>query len=273
MFQTTTTPQYTPISPDSHTDLSRFVDIITSAFTTTALTNTFIVEIDNTPPPYPSELITHARRERHFSQGILDSAHSNAELVQAGNWSAIALWEPPNYVGKAFIDSKARPGALLAEWRWKVKAAKEKYLAVPKAQSKAGTDANSRPKSNSTSNGASPSVSSSSSSSSSSGPDSEVGIRRYYHLSFLARNPSVPRVDGAINAVIAPFLQRARDENVPAWLEATMLQAAKVYEHFGFRVVEAINVGKGKVDAMGWPKEGGEGLTAYAMIYDEHLRD
>ncbi|KAK5240382.1 hypothetical protein LTS06_012474, partial [Exophiala xenobiotica] len=63
---------------------------------------------------------------------------------------------------------------------------------------------------------------------------------------------------------------RAKAENAPAWLEATTPQAVKIYEHFGFRIAEQIVVGKGKIDHEGWPTEDGkgEGVTAWAMIYD-----
>ena len=250
--ESTQTPFCTTVSPESSTDLNNFINIITEAFASTALTNAFIVDNDRTPPPYPSPSIDANRRRRHFAQGILDSAYSNAELVQAGNWSAIALWEPPSYQGKAFIDSKARPGVLLTEWRGRVNAAKARNLAV-----------RSNPSTDSESNSASDSE------------NGETQLRPYYHLSFLARNPSVPRVPGSINAVMLPFLQRAQAENVPAWLEATTPQAVKVYEHFGFRVVEEIVIGKGSLDAQGWPSidGNGEGVTAWAMIYDPHLRD
>jgi hypothetical protein len=70
-------------------------------------------------------------------------------------------------------------------------------------------------------------------------------------------------------------LDRARADQAPAWLEATSAQAVKLYEYYGFRVVEEINVGKGKVDSEGWPTPdgSGEGVTAWAMIYDPHLRE
>ncbi|KIX02282.1 uncharacterized protein Z518_08221 [Rhinocladiella mackenziei CBS 650.93] len=251
---------YTPISPTSTGDLNHFINIITDAFSETALTTAFIADIDGTKPPYPSPSIDSARRFRHFSQGILDSAASNAELVQAGNWSVIALWEPPTYVGKAFIDSRTRPGELLAEWREKVKAAKARCLGLASSKTSIASDSPS-PESEDTR----PEV------------EFEPGpqLRPFYHLSFLARNPSAPRVEGSINAVMTPFLERARAENVPAWLEATTRQAVRVYEHFGFRVVEGIVVGQGKVDAGGWPTQdgSGEGVTAWAMIFDGHLRD
>ncbi|EXJ80795.1 hypothetical protein A1O3_07079 [Capronia epimyces CBS 606.96] len=254
---------YTLISADASSDLGHFISIITDAFSSTPLTTAFIIDNDRTAPP--SRSIPRGRRERHFSQGILDSAASTAELVHAGNWSAIALWEPPNFQGKAFIDSKARPGALLSEWRARVKAAKAKHLAEP-CTSTASTDSES---SSGTSNMNTGSASENLT------PEEEPQIRPFYHLSFLARNPSAPRVPGSLNAVISPFLKRSQADHAPVWLEATSRQAVKLYEHYGFRVVEEIVVGQGKVDAEGWPTQDGqgEGVTAWAMIYDSHLRE
>ncbi|KIW32761.1 uncharacterized protein PV07_04285 [Cladophialophora immunda] len=287
MSSSTSAQAYVPVATDSQTDMSNFISIITAAFSSTALTTAFIVDIDGTPPPYPSPLIDAARRERHFSRGILESAASGAELVQAGDWSAIALWETPTYEGKPFIDSKAQPGPLLSEWRGRVKAAKAKHLAVPSTTSTSTSTAPATNADDSNSNspsasgpGSGPgSVSDSSSDHHSSSQGSQDSpdrpLRPFYHLSFLARNPARPRVQGSINAVMGPFLERARAEGVPAWLEATTPQAVRLYQHFGFRIVEEIVVGKGLVDALGWPARGehASGVTAWAMILDSHLRE
>ncbi|OAP60055.1 hypothetical protein AYL99_05057 [Fonsecaea erecta] len=265
MSSPASTPACVPIATDSQTDVSNFISIITAAFSTTALTTAFIVDTDGTPPPYPSPLIDDARRERHFSRGILESAASGAELVQAGDWSAIALWETPTYQGKAFIDSKAKPCPLLSEWRGRVKAAKAKYLAAPTTTAATSEASNSN----------SPSGAESDSGSDRQDNQQEPALRPFYHLSFLARNPAKPRVPGSINAVMTPYLERAKAEGVPAWLEATTPQAARIYEHFGFRVVEEIVVGTGQVDARGWPATGEKatGVTAWAMIFDSHLSE
>jgi hypothetical protein len=199
------------------TDVSRFTDIIATSFHATSLTNAFIVEIDSTPPPYPSPLVDFDRRRRHFAAGIQDEANQGAELVEAGDWSAIACWEPPNFKGTPFALTSSS-SALRAEWR-------DRIAAV-------------RPKS------------------------------PHYHLQFLARNPEIPSVRGAITAIIQPFLDRARAEGVPAWLEAVDEHSVKVYEHFGFRLVEKITLGRGKHNSLGWPEEGGEGFSGWCMIYD-----
>ncbi len=95
----------------------------------------------------------------------------------------------------------------------------------------------------------------------------ELKPEKYYHLQFLARNPDVPLIPGAVTAVIQPFLDRARAEGVPAWLEAVDERSVRLYEHFGFHLVEKVTMGKGKVNAFGWPEDGGEGVSGWCMIY------
>lgn len=97
-------------------------------------------------------------------------------------------------------------------------------------------------------------------------------LRPFWHLGFLARDPEKEKVPGAISAVVVPFLQRAREERVPAWLEATTMYGVRLYEFFGFRLVETVTVGKGVYGEDGWFEEGGKGSSGYCMIYDGHLR-
>jgi hypothetical protein len=73
---------------------------------------------------------------------------------------------------------------------------------------------------------------------------------------------------GLVRALITPYLQKASEEGVPAWLEATTVWSRDVYAHLGFKEVEQIHIGKGKVDITGNLKEGGEGITIYFMIVE-----
>ena len=100
--------------------------------------------------------------------------------------------------------------------------------------------------------------------------DVDVETRPFYHLAVLARDPSKPQSesDEAVREVIQPILDRARKEEVPVWLEATSEKQRKLYEQqFGFRVSEEVVIGKGRVDEKGWPKEGGEGIRCYGMMW------
>lgn len=88
----------------------------------------------------------------------------------------------------------------------------------------------------------------------------------HYHLQLLARNPDI-RVEGSITAVVQPFLDRAKDEGFPVWLEAVDEKSARLYEHFGFKLVEKVTVGKGEVNSFGYPG-GGEGVSGWCMIFN-----
>ena len=73
---------------------------------------------------------------------------------------------------------------------------------------------------------------------------------------------------GLVRALITPYLQKASEEGVPAWLEATTVRSRDVYAHLGFKEVEQIQIGKEKADTRGNLKEGGEGITIYCMIVE-----
>ena len=223
-------------------EVDRAIGIINAAFSTTALTTSFICEIDNTPSPYPSPaVIDAARRRKHFHSGIHEIARAGAVILEAGEWSAVALWEPPGFQGKPFSELKRETlGPIRSEWRDAIKRAKAAHLGF--ADSSETKDA----------------------------LDPRARFRPFYHLSFLARNPDKPSVHGAISAIIEPYLEKARVEHVPAWLEATTPHAVAIYEHFGFHVVEEVTSGAGHRDENGWPQEGGPGVIAWCMIYDSH---
>ena len=264
-------------------NLEKFASIISSAFHSTPLTTIFIAEIDgaaavnaandngvtaSTPSgsthnsTTSTPLFTHARRQAHFQPGITSAALSGAILVEAGNWSAIALWEPPNFPGKPFAEVKENPRPILNGWRTSVRRMKATYLYDPEVYTSSPV----------TGSGSDQKV-------------EDVQLRPYWHLSFLARNPSgdtdnpysTAPVPGAIGAVLQPYLAEARDAGVPVWLEATSPHAVGIYEHFGFRLCEEVVVGAGRCDADGRPVEAGaegmaDGVRAWGMIYDGHLR-
>ena len=275
-------------------NLEKFASIISSAFHSTPLTTIFIAEIDGaaaanvtndgsaaasatsgtghdpttiptTSKPSPSALtppFTHSRRVAHFHPGIVSAAQSGAILVEAGNWSAIALWEPPNFQGKPFAEVKEKPLPIMNDWRTSVRRMKATHLYDPELYTSSPVAAQAL-------------------------RVEDVQLRPYWHLSFLARNPSdpanpysTPQVPGAIGAVLQPFLTQAREALVPVWLEATSPHAVGIYEHFGFRLCEEVVVGGGRCNRNGWPVGEGEsgemidagGARAWGMIYDAHLR-
>lgn len=225
------------INVDDEASLNHFLDGMAAGFANAALSRAFICEIDNTPPPYPSPTFNAARVRRHLSQGITDGARRGSELVEAGNFSSLAVWETTSYKGLPFSETLKNIGPIREEWRTKIKELKEKHIGTVTKE------------------------------------DGTTELNPFYHLGFLARNPlQTENVKGAISAVVKPWLERAEKEGVPVWLEATYSHAVEVYQHYGFRLVEEIRIGVGKRNALGWPEDGGEGVCGYGMIYDPRSR-
>lgn len=229
-------PEARRVDPNNEASLTRFLDGVAAGFVNTALSRAFICEIDDTPPPYPSATINFPRLRQHLTPGITNGAHAGAELVEAGDFSALAVWETTTYRGVPFSDTLTDVGPIRQEWRNRIKALKEKHIGTITKE------------------------------------DGTKELNPFYHLGFLARNPlQKDNVRGAISAVVNPWLKRAEEEGVPIWLEATYSHAVDIYQHYGFRLVDVIRVGVGKRNTLGWPEEGGEGVCAYGMIYDPHL--
>ncbi|KAM7210062.1 hypothetical protein V8F06_014557 [Rhypophila decipiens] len=232
--------------------LEKCVTTLSSAFSVVPCTNAFAAESNQTVHGYVTET-------------ILESIQSHGGvLVQAADASAVALWEVPVAsspsttngttiapVTSSHGDSKSENSSssgdisIKQEWKNLVHAAKEKYIGIVDS-----------PTPNSNQN-----------------PNKEGAmIKPHYHLDFLARNPAVyPKIPGAITAVVRPYFSLAKQEGRSVWLEATSLDVVPVYEYFGFKVMEEILVGKGKVDRSGRLAEGGEGVRAWLMVIDNPI--
>lgn len=91
--------------------------------------------------------------------------------------------------------------------------------------------------------------------------------REDWHLMLIGRDPTQLK-KGSIRKLFEPYLEKAREEKVGASLEAISEHAVKVYEHFGFRVVDKFHMGEGQIGADGKPNPNGEGLSLYFMVYE-----
>jgi len=223
------------VTPTDHTEVTRCVKALASAFDKVPCTNSFSIESGQSVYEYVDVTVRSSLRR------------PGGALVEAGDASAVALWELPYSSDNATTTSpssgstdknpeemKPTEGVLSPvkkEWKEVVRRAKEKHIGINKSRS-------------------------------------EWRINPHYHLDFLARNPHVPRVEGALSAVVLPFLGRAEQDELNVWLEATSPDIVPLYEYFGFRVVEEITVGVGTFDGHGKAKEGGEGVKAWLMLID-----
>ncbi|KAL1979667.1 hypothetical protein VTN96DRAFT_5394 [Rasamsonia emersonii] len=139
-----------------------------------------------------------------------------AELVEAGNWAAVAVWFPPdvNYIPPDIDRS------------WQEREFWEAFTPVRQQHLRG---------------------------------------RKHWYLNLLGRHPERSE-RGVVRALIDPYLERARAQGVPVWLECMSEHGRQVYEHLSFRTVAEVRLGVGKVNASGEPDEKGEGLTLYAMM-------
>ena len=92
-----------------------------------------------------------------------------------------------------------------------------------------------------------------------------MGDTPHWTLELIGRDPSYKGCAVA-DRLIMPFVERARQDGHPVWLEASNMHARDVYLRLGFRVVEEWKVGKGRCDELGNLVHGGQGVTVWAMV-------
>jgi hypothetical protein len=95
-----------------------------------------------------------------------------------------------------------------------------------------------------------------------------LGNSPYWYLFMIGRDNSSHAKGPVSPRLILPFVQRAKEEGIPVWLEATSLHSKNVYEKLGFKVVEELKVGRGSSDRKGNLVDGGEGVSMWTMIAD-----
>ena len=94
-----------------------------------------------------------------------------------------------------------------------------------------------------------------------------MGQTKYYYV-FLVATHSDHRGEGLTSALLREALDKARQEGVPLWLEATTEYSWKLYASLGFETVEEIVLGKGVAAADGTQKLGGEGVGIWGMVWE-----
>jgi GNAT superfamily N-acetyltransferase len=88
----------------------------------------------------------------------------------------------------------------------------------------------------------------------------------FYYLFFVATRED-GRGRGLSTALIKRLQERAQEEDLPVWLEATTEYSSRVYAKLGFERVETVVLGKGHADADGTALKGGSGVPIYCMVW------
>lgn len=158
-------------------------------------------------------------------------ASQGALLVEAGDFAAVAVWEPPHCTKgqddgfeKRLMDVEESGRLLFLDFLQGMEDAKDSVLG--KGEGREG----------------------------------------YWQMSLLARDVGKAGVKGAVRAVLEFGLERARREGRKVWLAAGNERARDIYKYFGWRVVEQLVVGKDVVGRDGRRKEGGEGVSTWLMV-------
>ncbi|KAI5925681.1 hypothetical protein F4810DRAFT_26595 [Camillea tinctor] len=88
----------------------------------------------------------------------------------------------------------------------------------------------------------------------------------FWYLFLVGTAPERQR-QGLAGALIDRMKDLARRDGRPIWLEASTARSRRVYAKHGFADVDEVVVGRGRVDADGKAKEGGEGVTIWGMVW------
>lgn len=142
----------------------------------------------------PVSSITHEHLHAGNCARIRQKLSDGAIMVEAGDFAAVACWEPPASTAKI----EASDGDLLFP----------AFAQRPMMHSYVHQSATWRRKA--------------------------LRGRDYWHLSLMARDPRRRDVKGAVRSVLEAGIWWAKFEGVPIWLEAGNQRAREVYAAFGF---------------------------------------
>ncbi|ETI28937.1 hypothetical protein G647_01389 [Cladophialophora carrionii CBS 160.54] len=174
----------------------RLAEITSRATLTDPLNVVFQQETAGASTPVTSQLLYIGAKRR-----VDAKLAAGAVVVEAGNFAAVACWEPPAAIATAAQltqeqeQEQDRQRPIFARFLRQVQDAETACF---------GSDPQPR-----------------------------------WKLSLMARDP-LRRDKGAVRAVIEPFVTRAKAERVPLWLVAGNERARDVYAYFGFRVVDVV---------------------------------
>ncbi|KAL3419066.1 putative n-acetyltransferase [Phlyctema vagabunda] len=90
---------------------------------------------------------------------------------------------------------------------------------------------------------------------------------RYYYV-FFAGTREDARKQGFASDIIKQYQEKAANDNVPLWLEATTSYSRDLYARLGFKLIDEVVLGKGSASPDGLQMKGGEGVRLWAMVWE-----
>lgn len=186
----TTIPITVHTSP-LHTPIARFATINAAA----GLTDPFALLASAERYGVPLDSITHDQLLGGNTDRIQQKLANGAVMVEAGDFAAVACWEPPICTARMEIDDGDLSFPSLAQRP----VMHEFFKQAASWRRKA------------------------------------IRGRQYWHLTLMARDPLRRDVKGAVRSVLEAGIWWAKRDGVPIWLEAGNQRAQEVYAAFGFR--------------------------------------
>ncbi|KAL4947110.1 hypothetical protein BDW69DRAFT_190496 [Aspergillus filifer] len=213
----------------------RVAEVISAAFSTSSFTAYLLRKPGLT---WPTDNIPADVVGPHFRKNVTTRVGLGVELVEAGDFAAVAVWFPPG----VSISTDGIADAKILDYLDSLVSIRKEHLQG----------------------------------------------RKHWYLNLIWRHPQrtepggsfvvqvvqlpskITSCDltgtGAVRAVIEPYMEKAREQGVPLWLEAINDHARDVYQRFGSRIVAEVHVGAGMSNSRGELYESGRGLLAYAMM-------
>ena len=93
-----------------------------------------------------------------------------------------------------------------------------------------------------------------------------IPLKKYHYLFFIATDFHA-RGKGIASKVVSRYREKAVEDGLPIWLEATTPKSRDIYIHQGFNVVQEMRLGEGSHAETGDVEKGGAGVPVWAMIW------
>ena len=84
---------------------------------------------------------------------------------------------------------------------------------------------------------------------------------------FLIGTATEKRHQGLASKIILHMQDKARSDGRPLWLEASSQNSHRLFLKHGFKDAGELTLGEGIVDSNGVPKENGEGVPIWGMVW------
>ncbi|KAI1748930.1 hypothetical protein F4782DRAFT_542482 [Xylaria castorea] len=162
---------------------------------------------------------------------------NGGSIIEVGDWSACAVFMPPGRKPDN-VHTLVRAGIASMIWDLGIASAKRLIIEYPAAVNRVISGVLSK---------------------------EEIQVGYWYGI-IMCTAPG-NRQKGLASSLVSYVQDLARKDGRPMWIEAPSFKTAQLYLNLGFEHAGRIVAGRGVVGTNGLAKPGGEGITAWGMVY------